>query len=193
MYARTWTRTDQVLLEGALWALPGIAALQVVLHGVRWLRGDALEVDGVLPDDLVRGADVVTGPVSGTVVVEEPSAAQHAWALAVLVVLLVLAVVVARLLLGVTRSLRTGDPFTTANARRLATLGIVIVVGGTLVQFLQGIAFEAVLDPLLPEDGPRTWTLDLAVWPVLTGVLMFFLAEVFARGARLREDVEGLV
>ena len=56
----------------------------------------------------------------------------------------------------------------------------------------ESIAFEGVLDPLLAGE-PRTWTLQLDPWPVLTGVLVGFLAEVFVRGARMREDVEGLV
>lgn len=187
-----WTRTDQLFLEGVLWALPAVALLGVVLDALRALRGQSLEVHGSLPDDLVPATDLVTGPLTGTVLVQEPTATQYGWDLAPSVLLLVLAVVVAQLLLGVARSLRAGDPFTTANAARLRTLGIVLVVGGTFVPVFQSIAFEGVLDPLL-AGGPRAWTLDLSFLPSLSGILVFFLAEVFARGARLREDVEGLV
>jgi hypothetical protein len=187
-----WTRTDQVFLEGVLWALPGLALLGVVADGVRAVRGQALEVSGSLPDDLVPSVDLVTGPLTGTVVVPDPTTTQYGWALVPSVLLLVLAVVAAWLLLGVARSLRTGDPFTTANASRLRVLGVLLVVGGTFVPVVQSIAFEGVLDPLLPA-GPRTWTLELSFLPLLAGLLVFFLAEVFARGARLREDVEGLV
>jgi hypothetical protein len=192
MRLRQWTRTDQVFLESVLWALPGVALVRVVADGVAALRGQPLEVSGSLPADLVPTTDLVSGPLSGTVVVEDASATQYGWDLVPSVVLLVLAVVVARLLLGVARGLRDGDPFTTANALRLRTLSIILIVGGTFVPIVQGIAFEAVLDPLL-ADGPQTWTLELQLWPVLSGVLVGFLAEVFARGARLREDVEGLV
>ena len=192
MRIRTWSRSDQLFLEGLLWALPAVALLGLAADGLRALRGGPLTVTGALPDDLAPTSELVTGPMTGTVVVEDPSTAQYVWDLAPSVVLLVLAVVVAQLLLGVARGLRTGDPFTTGNARRLVALGTLLIVGGALVPVLQGIAFEAVLDPLLPE-GPRTWTLDLSVWPVLSGVLVGFLAEVFSRGARLREDVEGLV
>lgn len=187
-----WSRTDQAFLEGLLWALPGVALLKVLVDGLGALRGQPLEVTGSLPDDLAPTTELVTGPMTGTVVVQDPTAAQYGWDLAPSALLLLLAVVVARLLLGVVRSLRTGDPFTAANARRLTTLGILLIVSGTFVPVFQGIAFEAVLDPLLP-DGPRTWTLELQLWPVLAGILIGFLAEVFARGARLREDVEGLV
>jgi hypothetical protein len=187
-----WSRVDQLLLEGVLWVLPAAVLFAVVLDGVRALRGRPLEITGVLPDDLVPGTELVRGPFTGTVVVQAPTAEQYAWDLAPSALLLVLAVLVARLLLGVVRSLRVGDPFTRANARRLATLGSVLIVGGTLLPAVQGIALGRVLDPLLLE-GPRTWQLDLALWPALTGILVGFLAEVFSRGARLREDVEGLV
>ena len=189
---KRWSRVDQVLLEGILWVLPAAALLQVAVDGVRALRGRPLRVTGELPDDVVRSTDVVTGPFTGTVVVQDPTGTQYGWDLVPSVVLLVLAVVVARLLLGVVRSLRLGDPFTAANARRLAMLSVVVIVGGVFLPFVQQVALEGVLDPLL-ADGPRTWRLDLALWPALTGVLVGFLAEVFSRGTRLREDVEGLV
>ena len=192
MQVKRWSQVDQVLLEGILWVLPAAALLQVVVDAVRALRGRPLEVTGVLPDDVVRSTDLVTGPFTGTVVVEDPTGAQYGWDLVPSLVLLALAVVVARLLLGVVRSLRLGDPFTAANAKRLATLSVVVIVGGVLLPFVQQIALDGVLTPMLAE-GPRTWTLDLALWPALTGVLVGFLAEVFARGTRLREDVEGLV
>lgn len=181
-----------MFLEGVLWALPALALLSVVVDVLRVLRGRPLEAHGSLPDDLAPTTDLVSGPLTGTVVVQDPTATQVAWHLVPSVLLLVLAVVVARLLLAVARSLRTADPFTSANAGRLRVLGIVLVVGGTFVPIVQGIAFEGVLDPLL-AGGPRSWTLDLSLLPSLSGILVFFLAEVFARGARLREDVEGLV
>jgi len=187
-----WSRTDQVLLEGLLWALPGAALLQVGVQLVQAVRGNALSSQGHVPDALVRVSEPVVGPLSGTVVVADPTAAQYAWSLVPSVVLLVLALVVTRLLLGVVRGLRDGDPFTRANARRLRVLAVVVVVSGVLVPIVRTMAHDVVLDPLLP-DGPRTATLQLDLWPALGGILVGFLAEVFARGARLREDVEGLV
>jgi len=192
MQVKRWSKVDQTFLEGLLWALPGVALLQVLLHLVRAVRGDALEVSGYLPEELLAPTGLVTGPLSGTVVVTDPTATQYGWAAVPMVLLLVLAAVVALLLLGVARGLRTGDPFTVASARRLTTLAVVLVVGGTLLPFFQDIGHQGVLDPLLP-DGPRSGVIDLELWPLVTGMLVFFLAEVFSRGVRLREDVEGLV
>ena len=193
MRSPRWSRLDQVSLEGLLWALPGLALLQVVVHLVRSVRGDAVTSRGDLPEQLVTAGEPVTGAVTGAVVVQDPTAVQYAWTLAPMLVLLALAVVVARLLLGVVRSVRDGDPFRAVNARRLASLSTAVLAGGLLVQVVQGLAHARTIAPLLP-DGPSSWTLDLQLWPVLAaGALFGFFAEVFARGARLREDVEGLV
>jgi hypothetical protein len=183
---------DQVFLEGLLWALPGLALLQVLVHTVQALRGDALEADGFVPQELVAPTEVVPGPLTGTVLISDPTAAQYGWNLLPMVLLLVLAGVATRLLLGVARSLRTGDPFTAANASRLHTLGILVIVGGSFLPVFQSIAHYGVLGPVLTGEA-GSGTLDLQLWPFLTGMLIFFLAEVFRRGARLREDVEGLV
>ena len=118
MQVKRWSRVDQAFLEGVLWALPGLALLQVLVHGVRALRGDALEVSGHVPEQLLAPTDLVSGPLSGTIVVADPTATQYGWAAVPMVLLLVLAAVAAWLLLGVARGLRTGDPFTVASARR---------------------------------------------------------------------------
>ena len=193
MPATRWSRTDPLFLEGLLWAVPAVSLLDVVARAVRAARGSALEATGPVPDELLAPADPVTGPLSGTLVVEDPSAAQYAWDLVPQVLLLVLLTAAAVLLLGVVRSLRVGDPFTSANARRLTALGVLVVVGGLLLPMLQGIGHRAIVEPLVPDGETTTWTFDLALWPASFGILIGFLAEVFARGVRLREDVEGLV
>ena len=189
---KRWSRADQVFLEGLLWVLPAVVLLDVVVRVVRALRGDPLRSTGELPGDLADPAEVVTGALSGTVLVEDPTTAQYVWGLVPVVVLLALAVAAARLLLGVVRSLRSGDPFTSANARRLSALAGLVIIGGIFHPFLQGIAHEAVLQPVSAEAA-KGLSVDLHLWPAVAGILIGFLAEVFARGARLREDVEGLV
>lgn len=95
---------------------------------------------------------------------------------------------VRRLLLSV----REGDPFTTANVRRLRAIGFLLVIGfpigGVIVQFLEGWLASG---SSVGELG-TTFLPDVS-GPLVAGLGVFTLAEVFAHGARLREDVEGTV
>ena len=191
--ALRWSRSDQLVLEGLLWAVPAVTALSVLGTAVRAVRGEAIESTGYLPEQLVTAVDPVTGSLSGTVVVEDPSTAQYAWALVPGLVVVLLTLAAAMLLLGVARSLRVGEPFTVANARRVTSVGVLVAVGGVILPFVHSIGHHAVIEPLVPDNGSVTWVVDAAIWPVAVGLLIAFVAEVFARGARLREDVDGLV
>ena len=192
MKVTRWSRIDQVLLEGLLYAAPTLGLLAVSVRVFHAVRGDALEVTGPLPDALARPAEGVIGPLSGTVTVQDPGA--HVYALDLLPLLLALTVTTAAavLLLGVARGLRAGDPFTTANARRLTSLAVLVMDGGGAVQWFNAISQDALLAAALPGQD-RVAVFEISFWHLPAGSLVFFLAEVFARGARLREDVEGLV
>jgi len=192
MQVKRWSRWDQGALEDLLWILPLLAMVPPLAVGVSALRGQPLEARGAVPPELVTTSDTVTGRLTGAVEIVDPTATQYGWALAPMLLFVVLALVASRLLLGVARGLRTGDPFTTANARRLTSLAVLLVLGGAFLPWFQAIAHEGVLDPLLP-GGPRNPVREVQLWSSITGMLVLFLAEVFARGARLREDVEGLV
>jgi hypothetical protein len=95
------------------------------------------------------------------------------------------------LLRRVLRSVRDGDPFTTANVGRLRAIGFLLAVGApvaSLAMFVcdQWLASTSSAGELgssfaLPGAGP------------IAGLGVFVLAEVFAHGARLRSDVEGTV
>ena len=192
MKVKRWSRTDQVFLEGLLYAAPTLVLLAIWVRVFHAVRGDALEVTGPLPDALARPAEGVIGPLSGTVTVQDPGAHLYAWDLMPLLLALAVTTAAAVLLLGVARGLRAGDPFTTANARRLTSLAVLVVVAGGTLQFFQAISQDALLAAALPGQD-RTSVFEISFWFVPVGGLLFFLAEVFARGARLREDVEGLV
>ena len=72
-----WSRWDQLSLEGLLWILPGLALLQLVVRLAEAARGDALTSTGHLPDQLVRTASPVAGPLTGGVVVQDPTVAHE--------------------------------------------------------------------------------------------------------------------
>lgn len=190
---RQWSRSDQLSLEGLLWAVQGVAVLALAVRAVDAVRGEPLELTGPLPDTLLPAVQGVTGPLSGTVVLADAAPREHLLALLPGLLVVALVVVGARLLLGIVRGLRDGDPFTTRNARRLTRLGVLVLVGGLGAQVLGSVVHAELLAQALPggEGLPRSF--DLSFWPAPVAVGIGFLAEVFARGARLREDVEGLV
>lgn len=193
MDVKTWSRGDQVFLEGALWAFPAVGLLAVVVRAVDAVRGAPLEVTGSLPEALVRPVAQVSGPYSGTLVLPGATTGDHLLALVPGLLVVALVAAGAGLLLAVVRSLRAGDPFTPRNARRLTRLAVLVLVGGLGVQVVGDLVHTQLLAAALPAGQDRPLALDLALWPAPVATALFFIAEVFARGARLREDVEGLV
>jgi hypothetical protein len=99
------------------------------------------------------------------------------------------------LLRGITGSVRKGDPFVPANVRRLRGIGFVLVAGSLILTLFDMAFRNALFDRLPPMPG---W--NLANGPfgppggaLIAGLFVFILAEVFAHGVRLREDVEATI
>jgi len=179
-----WTRVDQRLLEGALWAAPVVGLLSLTPGVADAVLGRPLEIRAPSPGDGGRGE---------TVVLPDPTAGQYLLALVPGLLGVAAVALGAVLLLGVARALRHGDPFTPSSARRLTAVAFLVLVAGLVspvcVELLRVVLIETT------PAGLRGWTfsVDLSAWPVLTGMLVLFVAEVFRRGAALRADVEGLV
>ena len=190
MQTKRWSRIDQLSFEGLLWALPALGTLAMVVQVVGAVRGDEVEVSGPLPDALLP--DGVRGPLTGSVVLPDPTASQQVLSMLPSFIGLAMVVVAAWLLLRVARSARNGEPFTVANARRLTGLSILVMVGGMMLQVVDNWTRSDLLAsvPAFDRDG---MSFELSLWPLLVGFLVAFFAEVFRRGAALREDVEGLV
>jgi hypothetical protein len=99
------------------------------------------------------------------------------------------------LLRGITGSVRTGDPFVPANVRRLRGIGFLLVAGSLFLTLFDMALREALFNRLPPVPG---W--NLASGPfgppgsaLVAGLFVFILAEVFAHGVRLRDDVEATI
>lgn len=100
------------------------------------------------------------------------------------------------LLAGVMNSATLGDPFGRDNARRFRSLAVLLIASGFALNLLR----YAVLNTLYSQV-PEQPSLHLAAGPftplpggmLVGGLVAFALAAVFADGARLREDVEGMV
>lgn len=91
-------------------------------------------------------------------------------------------------LLAIVDSVRVGDPFVLANARRLQSIAW-LVLCGELLHLLVGLLAAVASTPAQPLD--LDWTFSLAPW--IAVLMLFVLARVFEHGARLRADLEGTV
>jgi hypothetical protein len=96
------------------------------------------------------------------------------------------------LLLRLVVTLRHGDPFVPANARRLYSIAAVVGIGGQAVVLLEAWGRKGVLEH--PAIAPYVFPdVHVSIVPMLAGLGVAVAAEVFRQGAALREDVEGLV
>jgi hypothetical protein len=91
-------------------------------------------------------------------------------------------------LLAMVETVRLGDPFVAANARRLDTIAKVLLALQILSVVIGAIG-ESVSSPAHPVDLDAGFS--ITGW--LAVLLTFLLARVFAEGARMRDDLEGTV
>ena len=91
---------------------------------------------------------------------------------------------VLRRLLAIVDTVRVGDPFILENARRLDAIAWSVVA-------LEGLRLVIAAIAAAAWEPGRISAFSFAPW--LAVLLLFVLAGVFARGARMREDLEGTV
>ena len=91
-------------------------------------------------------------------------------------------------LLAIVRSVSVGDPFVAENATRLRQIAWA-VLGLELLHMGVGIVEAKAASGAAPLD--LDWSFSLTPW--LAVLLLFVLAEVFAHGTRMREELEGTI
>ena len=91
-------------------------------------------------------------------------------------------------LLAIVDTVRAGDPFVAANASRLQVIAWVLLAQQLLSMTVGAIA-KAVSTPAHPLHLDAGFSVN--GWLVV--LLTFLLAQVFAEGTRMREDLEGTV
>lgn len=104
-----------------------------------------------------------------------------------------LAIAILVLLLLMVRTLRSGDPFVPANARRMYAIAASVGLGGLLADLLgqwgrHGVLEHPIVAPLVIRESYH-----LSLMPLAIGVAIAVAAEVFRQGTLLRADVDGLV
>jgi hypothetical protein len=173
-------------------------AVGLARHGDSLLYGDTLTVPlQVSPDHLsslppeVRAA----GWLDVSVEVKGPTAKQMLLRSAQDLGPLVLFILGLWYLRRFLRSVLQDDPFCAPNVQRLRIIGFILVIGAPLVELLNySLRLSLYNDlPPLPSVDLGVAGFTLPVGALLAGLGVFILAEVFAYGLRLREDVEGTI
>jgi hypothetical protein len=170
----------------------------VARHGDSLLYGDLMRVPLQLsPDDigpLPAGVEP-RGWVDVNVDVVDPTTKQMLLRSAMDLGPLVLFLAGLWLLRRFLRSVQAGDPFGADNVGRLRAIGFLLVAGAPLAGLV-----NASLRNALYSSVPPYPSLDLGVAgfelpgnALLGGLGAFILAEVFAHGLRLRDDVEATI
>jgi hypothetical protein len=213
-----WGKPDSVVLEGLL----AVAAAAIVVLGLGpLLLGAAglgvgtgqtfggqitfpvtldtpVQVTGA--PQLADGPDADPGgrpaelsePFTGQLTLVNPSTGERLLYIVGGSALPLVALAVILYLLRIVRTLRRGDPFVPENARRLTAIALLIAAGGTLGDLLNNIAIGSLAQGSAAADIVAL-VYHVSFLPLAIGLVVAFLAEVFRRGTRLREDVEGLV
>jgi hypothetical protein len=91
-------------------------------------------------------------------------------------------------LLAIVKTVRAGDPFVAANADRLQAIAWVL-----LALNLLGIVIGAIAKTVSTPAHPVNINAGFSINGWLAVLLTFLLARVFAKGAVMREDLEGTV
>ena len=183
-----------VLLLGAAVTIVS-TAVGLARGGNTLLGGRTLPVHAQLPREQVRslppGVRLTEDPPI-TVEVKDPSATQLLLSTGTAVGPFLLLAGSLWLLRGLARSVKKGDPFGRANTQRLRRLGFLLVVGAPVVELVNW-ALRLSLSNTLPNPLTVTPGFRFPFALLLAGLGAFVLAEVFAHGTRLREDVEATI
>ena len=166
-------------------ALPIARVLLRILIAVNWLWGVAILIllFAVPHREWIMSAlDLASSPDTDRVVM-----GLRATVVLGLAVIPLNYVFLARLL-AIVETVRDGDPFVAANARRLQTMAWALL-GLQLLGFVIGAIIKSISTPAHPINVDTGGSIN--GW--LAVLLTFLLARVFAEGAHMREDLEGTV
>jgi hypothetical protein len=198
------TRAAYVVLTVSFW-IAVVVGLLLLSHRLFGLLQDAgtmtipatfLVEDVPLPPETFEERG---GPVTVSVDVHDPSTKQRVIAAVPVLVWWALVAVVLWLLRRVVRTAAKGDPFQRSNVTTLRWLGAIFLLGFPLATFVERLFAEWFFSAgvwtggPLPPGGVAIKAPLLSGPAILAAVSVFALAEVFAYGARLREDVDATI
>ncbi|GAA2881185.1 hypothetical protein GCM10010517_44080 [Streptosporangium fragile] len=199
---RTWSaRTWWAVFENLIYLAFAIAV--IALLGTAWMTSGVthtgpatMEVPGLSGWPFADYRQV--GPLridlhhSASISLDRP----ERWQILLLrlpsVVTALLTTILTFLLWQVARTLRSGDPFMSRNARRIFIMAGCVAGYGLLVEPLRTLVAVIMVDGT-PAEGMVDADWPFAPAPIGFALLLAALGTIFRKGARLREDAERLV
>ena len=195
-------RTAYLVLTVIFW-MTVVVGLVLVAHRLFGLGQDSgtltLPASVSLDDVPLPETFEVAGPLPVTVDIADPSLTQRVIATVPVFVWWALGLVLLWLVRKVARSAAQGDPFRDSNVTRLRWLGALFLLGVPLATTIGGYFEELLFSPDIwtgpvPPGGFATgFDVMVSAPAIMAAVSLFALAEVFAYGARLREDVDATI
>lgn len=195
-------RTAYLVLTVIFW-ITVVVGLILVAHRLFGLLQDSgtltLPANVSVADVSLPEAFEIAGPLPVNVDFADPSLTQRVVATVPVFVWWTLALVGLWLLRKVARSAAKGDPFQESNVRRLRWLGALFLLGFPLATIVEGFFTDWLFSAgvwtggPLPPGGITTAFPVVSAPAIMAALCLFALAEVFAYGARLREDVDATI
>ena len=191
-----YAATKLLLLVGLL----GVPLVVVGLPLAAWAGGDALVWPAVLEEQARVTSPALRDGASaawdGGAEVTLADASGMLWLLTLLPALVVAAAapLVTGPLLGLVRTIQRGESFSDAAVRRLRVVGLTLLLAPWAHHALTGIANAAVLEEAFGQEFWFSVVIPAGTLAISAlGLALGAVAEAFRQGARLRDDVEGLV
>ncbi|MFN8079347.1 MAG: DUF2975 domain-containing protein [Kineosporiaceae bacterium] len=189
-------RWDRLGLTVSLAAVALVALAYTVIRPLlAWGRGEALSIP-YLSAITVPQLDAVGTPYGEgryDLHLADPTTGQRLIDLAPGLLLLALILTACWLVFRLMRDIGRGEPFAPRNVTRLRLLAAVLAFGVPVEFFARLSCTGALLSGIDLGSLSPAAQLDLPWLPVLAGVCVALLAEAFKTGARLRDDVDGLI
>ncbi|WP_134771957.1 DUF2975 domain-containing protein [Ornithinimicrobium flavum] len=185
-------RADRWVTIVLLWLVVGAAAAYPLFVALDWALRRQVTLTGV-PVEVDPGAagagQVVSGVADAHVLVGGVSAAHLALLLLAPVLTVAAAVWGAVLLSRFLQDLAAGTPFARANVRRLRVIALLLL----LVPPVAGAVYGAARALIMDQAGAPGFLVTVTPAWLVAGLLVAAVAQAFAAGARLQDDVDGLV
>ena len=171
-----------------------VAALFLVGSAAFGVGSEAVSVHTRVPADrlanMPQGA-VAPDEVDVAVRVHDASAAQKRLFSARDLGPVVVVLAIIWLLRALLKSVRDADPFTDVNVKRLRTIGALVLIGIPVATFVSSLCASELASTAGLAGPPVAVGMPGSV--LIGGLALFVLAEVFAGGVRMRDELEGTV